>query len=283
MQSEFGNYLQETDTKALARIDEILARSRKVVEESIELSKKNIEHKPRIEILIETPKSAENSGSSNRRALTRAQEVSLEADLDNFAETSQERSLDELSHKIHILQSKAMEDENKLEILKGKISDIKLTKTNNELAQADKLIESLKETLAVGLAEENKKLKQELEKLLKKKSAEEVKLSKELDDVIKERKLLEIQYNNLRYLVDQSPNYSEELQEAKFELEGFEQQSIDSIKLLEIRIQEQENENFKMKEALKNSNFEDLNVIRVRFEDQAKQNYKFLKKLKSNN
>ena len=213
----------------------------------------------------------------------RSSECSLEADLENFAETSQEKSLDELSHKIHILQSKAIEDENQLENLKQKINNIKLSKTNNELAQADNLIKSLKGTLAVGLAEENKKLKQDLEKLLKKKSAEEVKLSKELDDIIKERKVLEVQYNNLKYLVDQSPNYSEEIQEAKYELERVEQQSVDTIKLLEIRIQEQENENFKMKEALKNLNLEDLNVIRVRFEDQAKQNYKFLKKLKSNN
>lgn len=282
MQSEFGNYLQDADTKAMSRIDEILARSRKVVEESIELSKKNIEHKPRIEILLDTPKNSGDSVSSHRKTQRKLSETSQD-EFDNIAETSHEKSIDDLSGKIQFLQKKAVEDEILLENLKQKINCVKQSKSNNELIQADEIIKNLKNTLATGLHEENKKLKQDLERLLRKKSVEEIKLSKELDEVIKERKVLEVQYNNLKYLFDQSPSYSEELQDAKIELERVEQQSIDTIKLLEIRIQEQENENFKMREALRNTNFEDLNIIKVRFEDQAKQNYKFLRKLKSNN
>lgn len=283
MHSEFGNYLQDADSKALSRIDEILARSRKVVEESIELSKKNIEHKPRLEIILDTPKNTPDLNSSHKKTQRKLSESSQEAEFDNIAETSHEKSIDDLSEKIHFLQKKAAADEIQIENLKQKIQTIKLSKSNNELIQADEIIKNLKNTLATGLHEENKKLKQDLERLLKKKSVEEIKLSKELDDVIKERKILEVQYNNLKYLFDQSPSYSEELQDAKIELERVEQQSIDTIKLLEIRIQEQENENFKMREALKNTDFEDLNIIKVRFEDQAKQNYKFLKKLKTNN
>ena len=272
MNSDFPDYLQETDVKTLARIDEILARSRKVVEESMELSKKTIDHKIKI---IETPNS-EKSVLFTKDINTNL-ETSSEKANDCMQDT--EKSLEVLNSKIKNMQNKALQDEMKIEILKERISAEKLNNSNPEIEELDKIIENLKETLNAGLAQENKKLKIELETVLKRKSAEELRLTKELDEIIRERKVLENQYRNLKYLYDNSPNYIEELQEAKLTLERLEQQSIDTIKLLEIRIQEQENENFKLRAALKNPSPETLHIIKVRFEDQARQNLNFLSKL----
>jgi chromosome segregation ATPase len=257
MNPEVTEYLQENDAKTLARIDEILARSRKVVEESMELSKKTIENKLRI---IETP-SSEVSIIIPKESL-KVLETSSEKDSKYLQQT--EKSLDELNQKIKNLQSKAVLDEHKIEILKGRILSEKQKNSTPEIAEADKLLETLKETLAVGLSEENKRLKSELESQLKKKSSEEMRLSKELEEIIKERKTLENQLKNLKYLFESSPNYTEELNDAKLALERLEQQSIDTIKLLEIRIQEQENDNFRLKEALKNPNPENLNIDHFR-------------------
>lgn len=272
MNSDFPDYLQETDVKTLARIDEILARSRKVVEESMELSKKTIDHKIKI---IDTPTSEKSL------IFTKDINTNLETSSEKANECMQdtEKSLEVLNSKIKNMQNKALQDEMKIEILKERISAEKLNKTNPDIEELDKIIEGLKETLNAGLAQENKKLKVELETVLKRKSAEEMRLTKELDEVIRERKVLENQYRNLKYLYDNSPNYIEELQEAKLTLERLEQQSIDTIKLLEIRIQEQENENFKLKAALQNPSPEALHIIKVRFEDQARQNLNFLSKL----
>lgn len=280
--NSYSSYLLENDTKALARIDEILARSRRVVEESMELSKRSVEQKVKINTVLETSQSTENSFLFPRKYLTKEIEVGEEAE----AEGDYERALDEVNNKIKALETKAAADEKALDVLRFKIKQASGTDKGSgsrleyDLLQADRLLATLQETLSTGLLEENKRLKQEFEALLKKRSAEEAKYNKELEEVIRERKVLETQLKNLKYLAEHSPNYQQELDEAKNELRTMEYQAEETIRLLESKIQEQTEENAKLKELLKSNDPDKLSVVKVKYQDQAKQNQKLLKSLK---
>lgn len=264
MASVKNGYLKEGDTVALKRIDEILARSRKVVEESMELSKRSVEQKTKIDHALETSQSTENSYLIPKRANSN---LELSENEENSSQ-NYEKALEEVNAKIKNLEKKAEADEELLEKLRKKMKSAQKpdstssTMVEYEILQADKLIKNLKETLAIGLTEENKKLKQDLETVLKKKSAEESALTKELEDVIKEKKNLEMQYNNLKYLQKHTPNYLEQLENAKKQLVRLEQDSLETINLIEEKIKEQEKENKKLKDLAKAS---EANIVRVKF------------------
>ena len=277
----------EGDSKSLARIDEILARSRRVVEESMELSKRTIEKKIKIDTALETSQSTENSFLHPRRINSKILEISEDNEAEESLNISYKRPVSEEDSKIMILEQKAEDDEKLLENLRQKVKNIhniempSSSKLEYDILQADKLIQNLKETLAIGLMEENKRLKQDLENLLRRKVAEEAKLNKELDDIIKEKKTLEIQYNNLKYLHGHTPNYIEELENAKSELAKLEKESKETIELLERKIKEQVDENIKLKENVKNTkDNEKIHLGKVRIQE-AKKNSSILKNIKN--
>ena len=275
MSGSLSGYLKEGDSKALARIDEILARSRRVVEESMELSKRSVEQKIKIDNALETSQSTENSYLFPRRVNSKVLELSEYNEAEESLSQNYEKALEEVNSKIKVLEEKADEDEKLLEGLRKKVKnsrEINLpsgSMMEYEILQADKLIRNLKETLAIGLAEENQKLKKDLESLLKKKSAEDSKLTKELEDIIKEKKNLEMQYNNLKYLHDHTTEHSEELEYAKQQLLRLEKDSRETIELLENKIEEQEMENRRLRAIGKNgSNAEKASIMKVKFQEQ---------------
>ena len=135
--------------------------------------------------------------------------------------------------------------------------------------------------MAVGLSEENKRLKQDFENLLKKRSVEESKLTKELEEIIREKKTLELQFNNLKYLHSHSPNAKAELEQAKTELQKLEIESKATIELLEKKIHEHMSQNARLKAMISDDDKHRVNVVKVKFHEQPRQNLSLLKRIKN--
>jgi hypothetical protein len=284
--SVFNSYLQEGDAKALARIDEILARSKKVVEESMELSKRTIEQKIKIDNVLETSLSTENSFLFPKKVSSKVLELPEEAEVSESLDPNYEKAAEDTDLKINTLETKALQDEKTIRDLTQRVNLLQnsnkpsSSKLEYEVIQADKLINNLKQTLNVGLLEENKNLKAELENLLKNKSDAESNLRNQLDEIVKEKKKLEMQYNNLKYLHGNAPSYLEELENAKSYLKKIQEEFKETSTMLESKIEEQTTQNLKLREIAKNNfSLEKVNVIRVKFQEQAKQNLNLLKKI----
>ena len=283
-------YFQEADYKSIARIDEILARSRKVVEESMELSKRSAENRAKIEAGVDTCQSTENSFLGQKKNNSKILENSQNSEnLENeeFFEENYEKALNDINLKIRNLEVKAADDEKLLESLRKRVGNLSAPEKHSEnsleyeIIQADKLILNLKETLAVGLSEENKRLKQDFENLLKKRSVEESKLTKELEEIIREKKTLELQFNNLKYLHSHSPNAKAELEQAKTELQKLEIESKATIELLEKKIHEHMSQNARLKAMISDDDKHRVNVVKVKFHEQPRQNLSLLKRIKN--
>ncbi|OMJ65015.1 hypothetical protein SteCoe_39822 [Stentor coeruleus] len=145
-----------------------------------------------IDSVLNTSNNTDNSYPSRKASRLLDYSEDLEPEDMFYQNKSYERALDELNLKIKILESKAIEDQKLLETLRSKVKasqandKLMVSKLEYENVQADKVIRSLKETLAIGLEEENRILKQEYERLLRSGGFEENKGHKEHDQMMYE-------------------------------------------------------------------------------------------------
>ncbi|OMJ79209.1 hypothetical protein SteCoe_20810 [Stentor coeruleus] len=154
-----------------------------------------------IDSVLNTSNNTDNSYPSRKASRLLDHSAELEPEDTFYQNKSYERALDELNLKIKILENKAIEDQKVIETLRSKVKasqandKLMISKLEYENTQADKVIRNLKETLAIGLEEENRMLKQEFERLLRIGGFEENKEHKERDQIIQDKKINGTQYN----------------------------------------------------------------------------------------